>query len=156
IYVIGDLTGTTIIDGTNTLLSGDLGALLVAAFDPAGNTLFAKSFGDGTLEGSAVGRGQLALAPGGGIGVSADLWGTVDLGGGPIQGGENGALQGFLLALSPKGDFAWSRSVRSEGGGEIAAMTASDCFLQVTGSAKGQVTVGDVPIGAPDPGEGFV
>jgi hypothetical protein len=154
-YVLGDFSGRTTIDGTK-LASGDVDAMIVAAFDPSGHALFARSFGEGKQDGSVVQSGRLALAPGGGIVVTGTLWGTLDLGGGPIQGGSNDANQGFLLALSPKGDFAWSRSVRSEGGGSISSMTTSSCFVQVAGLAKGQINLGDGVIGSSESGDGFV
>lgn len=102
IAVSGHFYGT--IDfGGGTLTSAGGADIFIAKFDPDGNHLWSKRFGDAEYESGSL----VAVGGSGGIVISGVFRGGVDFGGGVLTSeGENDI---FLAKLAPGGGHIWSQ-----------------------------------------------
>ncbi len=140
VTVTGTVSGTVDFGG-GPLTSAGMGDVFVAQFDATGAHLFSALYGDAQdQEGYAV-----AVSYTGEIFVTGGFYGVLDLGGATYTsaGGEDA----FLLALSPGGNYRWSR----QAGGlntQYATALAVDRF--------GNVAFGGVLVGSADFGLGVL
>lgn len=106
IIVVGSFAG--VVDfggGPRTSAGGE--DLFMVKFDPQGNHLWSKSFGDASDQGA----GRVAVDGTGGIAVFASGDGTIDFGGGPLTsaGGPMGGGDIFVAKFDSSGKHLWSR-----------------------------------------------
>jgi hypothetical protein len=92
--------GGTINFGGSTLTSSSSGDLFVAKLDPNGGHLWSKDFGGGPQ-----GRQAIAVDASGDVFVTGYALGTLDFGGGPLDG--DGTI--FAAKLDPSGGYQWAK-----------------------------------------------
>lgn len=138
VVLVGYFKGTLRFGTVDLTTAGD-GDVFVAKLTAAGEPLWARRFGGpGNDSAQAV-----AVDGQGGIVVTGYCGGGCDLGQGPVAGA--GAIDAFVLKLTPAGVPAWSRQFGSAGG---------DAGFGITVDGKGRVTAAGGFSGAMDPGSG--
>ena len=90
--------------GGSKLASNGESDIFVAKLDPAGNPLWARSYGSARID---LGTG-IAMDSYGNVIVGGWFWQKVDFGGGMLEA-PNGNKDAFLLKLSAKGEHLWSK-----------------------------------------------
>ena len=126
--------------GTGPLTSG---SVVVASYDPAGNTRWAEALGGAGSEDAIA--FSVAVDAMGNVVVGGSLFGTVDLGAGPLTSGQG--RDAFVVALDPGGSPLWTR-VLGGAGDQTANGVAVD--------AAGRVVVTSSPFESIDLGGGQV
>ncbi len=84
--------------------SGVVGSF-VAKLDPTGNVLWVKRFNEGIPIWSL--SDSVAVDASGNITFAGSLWGTADLGAGPVT--STGTRDAFVVKLDPDGNHLWSK-----------------------------------------------
>jgi hypothetical protein len=138
----GNVTVTGVFWGTADFGGGPLtaagnGDVFLAKFDPTGNHIWSKRFGDpGTQE-----IARMATDLPGNVLVTGGFQGTIDFGGGPLVSAGDDDV--FLAKFSPNGNHVWSRRFggpEAQHGFCVAADISGNVF--VAGSARGEVDFG--------------
>jgi hypothetical protein len=141
IYLAGRMEGTAEFDGEALESDGGLDAW-IAKFDPLGEFLWAKRFGNFNDQEA----NSLAVSPEGFAVVGGVFTGSIQPGQDPIssEGGEDG----FLVAFAPDGGHVWSFGIGSSGPSQrVAALgMRSDGDIIVAGQFDGLMSVGDTPL----------
>lgn len=108
--------------------------------DPAGNTLWSRSFGDISPQ-EATG---VAVGPGGDVLVAGWVNGTIDLGGGPLQA-PSGA---FVAKFDATGAHVWSKLLDDANlmPGDVAVDGAGDVLFAGQSLATVDIGTGPVPL----------
>jgi hypothetical protein len=138
-FVTGFFTGT-INFGTGGLPSGGAADVFLAKVDSAGNTLWAKSFGDTANQyGEAV-----AVTAAGDVVLAGDYLGTINFGGAAlVNSGGIGAMRLFVAKLDTNGQHKWSKSFGESGKiSNIHLATSPQGDVGITGSFTGAVDFG--------------
>jgi hypothetical protein len=138
-FVTGFFTGA--IDfGTGALPSVGAADVFLAKVDSAGNTVWAKSFGDAANQyGEALG-----VTAAGDVVLAGDYLGSIDFGGGPlVNTGGIGAMKLFVAKLDADGKHVWSKSFGESGKiSNIHLATSPQGDVGITGSFTGAVDFG--------------
>jgi hypothetical protein len=113
VYVSGGFTGTWDFGGGTLTAKGKSDAFL-AKLDPAGNYLWARSYGQGDGQAAA----QIAVDAGGHVLLAASFLGTIDFGAGALHSSNKLAPDIAIARIGADGQALWSR--RFGQGGEIA------------------------------------
>jgi hypothetical protein len=147
VAVVGEFEGTVDFGGGPlgpTTGGKDMDAF-VAKFDPAGNHLWSKRFGDPL---SQVATG-VAFDSGGNVLIAVQHNGTVDFGGGPITALNTDVV---IVKLDASGNHVWSERFGDAGGQNpyAIAVDSSDNVL-VTGIFGGTLDFGCGPMSATNP-----
>ncbi|MBZ4402069.1 hypothetical protein VZQ01_00610 [Myxococcus faecalis] len=118
--------------------------ILVARFDPSGQPLWARRFGDENYQ-QATG---LAVDGAGNIVITGDYWGSLDFGGGPLPcRGEPGVPSAFLAKFDAQGTHVWSRCFGDGGQQQTGSLvTASNGDVLVSGYFERFIDYGAGPI----------
>jgi hypothetical protein len=157
----GTMAPTIAIDGAgNRILGGqfwnagtvDLGGgpitstwgFYLAKLDAANHHVWSKGLGGGPA--GIVDLGDLAVDAAGGVFVTGDYSGKVDLGGVPLSAVNT--WRGYVARLDPQGSVLWVRTFDAHGG-RIVVDSADDVI--VTGLFQGTVDFGGGPIATPAP-----
>jgi hypothetical protein len=141
-YVVGHFTGT--IDfGGGPLVSAGARDMFVARFNPWGELVWARRFGD---EANQFGMG-IALDEAGDVVVTGYFGGTIDFGGGPLVNPEATIWDLFVAKLdADDGAHIWSRRFGDASGNQEAATVDVD--------PSGRIVVCGHYSGTPDFGGG--
>jgi hypothetical protein len=108
VLVTGEFVGTNAIGNTNLMSQGDFDIFL-AAFNPGGDLLWARSIG-GTLDDFAI---ALAAGPNGSAFFTGSFAGDINLGSGiAFSSADDDAL---LIKLDVSGNAQWARAAGGEG-----------------------------------------
>ena len=102
VVLCGSLAGTVDF-GTGALTSAGSFDAFVAKFGPAGATLWAKRYGDASMQHAR----KVAMDESGNIRVAGELNGSADFGGGVMTSA--GGSDVFLVSLDAAGTFAWGK-----------------------------------------------
>ncbi|MGH7294875.1 MAG: hypothetical protein ACRELB_08080, partial [Polyangiaceae bacterium] len=163
--IAADACGNILVDGTfsqtldfgcGTLNESGLtgsGDIFLAKLDPSGNCLWSKSYGDP----NAQHGGPLALDGLGGPVITGEFSGTVDFGGGTLNGAAGGSASTYIAKFTSIGTYEWAyaggppASTAANSGGHgvtttatavVAAGTFSGGTLSVAGDALTAVATG--------------
>lgn len=143
-----DAAGNTVVTGrfsgalqlgataAEKLVSHGENDIFVAKFDPAGNHLWSRRYGD---QFNQVGRG-IACDSAGNILVTGAFEGEVDFGGGPLNTA-NSTTNIFVVKLDPGGGHIWSRGYgdpQNNQAGHAVAVDGADNVL-VAGAMAGRL-----------------
>ena len=149
ILLAGDFRDTLDLGG-GPLQSAGSYDVFVAKYDPSGEHVWSKRFGDtawDTAEGIATdGVGNVLVAGG--------YEGTVDFGGGPLPSA--GGFDGFVLALDSWGNYLGAKAFgdkRSQNATSITSDFVGHVF--VTGAFEGTLDFGDGPLQSAGEGDVF-
>lgn len=123
IVLCGSTNGGTIDFGSGPLTSAGKDDVVVAKFDPAGNALWSKIFGDANRQYGAT----VAVDGAGNVLVGGTFEGTVDFGGGALTAG--GATDYFVVKLDPGGNHVFSIQLGALGDSEVAADAAGNVVV---------------------------
>lgn len=149
IYVAGTFSGTATIGGAVSVSHGDVDVFL-AGYDPTGAWVgFTRTYGGSGSDGVDA----LALDASGNFYLAGSFQGTVDFDPGAgthlvIGMGTGGAADGYVLSLTPAGDFRWvdplSASIAGSGNFGITngLSLASDGTVWAVGRFYGTVNFG--------------
>ncbi len=122
--------------GTLETLAGN-SDVFVAKLDAAGKHVWSKAFGDA---GGQHGQGA-AVDAAGNIVVGCRCTGTIDFGGGPLEG--EGALDVAIAKLDPSGNHVWSRRFGGPEQTRLEDLTVdADGNVIMTGFFRGTVDFG--------------
>ena len=149
VLVMGTLWGNLDF-GDGPLQSAGDGDILVAKFDPSGNYLWARSFGDVSQQ-----RGHgIAADDTGSIVLTGAFFGSIDFGGGPLTSA--GDSDAFIVKFDAAGNWVWDRHF-----GDTGVQNAKNVAVDgegntlVAGSFAGSVDFGGGPLISPL-GDSFV
>ncbi len=136
--VTGWFEGTLDFGGTSlTAVSNDV---FVAKYDSAGNLLWCKRYGGGSVQNWG---NDVAVAASGRIGLTGFFYGSIDFGGGPLTvSGTSHDI--FVTELGPDGSFVFAKGFGTSGqntGDGVAFDAAGNLF--VTGLFEGPVDFGN-------------
>jgi len=145
VIVSGWYKGTVDFGGGLLASAGDNDHFLVK-YDPSGNHLWSKRYGDAA---SQTGLG-IATDAAGNLFLAGSFKGTVDYGCGPL--GSNGAEDGSLAKLSPQGTCIWSRSYGGPDWEELIHLGATTAGRPIVAGG----TIGGLDLGDGLFGPGFV
>lgn len=130
--------------GSGPLTSAGSIDIFVAKFDPAGNTLWSRSYGDAMNQAAT----SIAVDPSGNVYVTGIFEGTVDFGGG-YSFTSAGGNDAFVLKLAPDGQTLWAAT-----GGDAEDQTPShiavapDGAAVIAGRLQGSISFGGGPSAA--------
>ncbi|MCY0990433.1 hypothetical protein OV203_25050 [Nannocystis sp. ILAH1] len=116
IFVTGGLRGS-FDPGTGPLTSAGSEDIFLIKFDPAGDALWGKRWGDA----GSQDVGGLAVDSKGRVALTGGTSGVLDFGGGPLEGD---IVVSYIAQLDGDGDHLWSRELCE--GGSIAEKVAVD------------------------------
>ncbi len=136
VVVTGDMVGKTDFGGVN-LTSAGATDVFVASFDGAGNTAWAKRFGDA----GAQTAGAIAADAGGAIAVTGNVAGKIDFGGGNLTSA--GMTDIYAAKFTAAGVFLWGKRFGAAGAdnGRDVAIDPSGGIV-ITGDFPGSVDFG--------------
>lgn len=141
-YVAGAFQGTIDLGG-GPLTSAGESDIFLAKFDPSGEHVWSKRFGDEsqTTERLIHLPLEIAVDDAGNVHLAGPMGGTVDFGGGPLTSVGNTDI--FVAKFDTDGAHLWSKSFGTEFGdsGEGLAIDA-DGNVVVSGSAIGDIDMG--------------
>jgi hypothetical protein len=136
VAIVGDFAGK--IDfGGGALTSAGATDVFLAKFDPTGNLLWAKSFGNVAAQNGF----DVAFAPNGDVVFTGAFAGTINLGGGALTSA--GATDLFVGRYDPAGTFVWGKRF-----GDAAAQAGKGITVDglgnviLTGDIAGKVDFG--------------
>jgi hypothetical protein len=112
--------------GMGAATAADMGAKYLAKFDPNGNTLWSKTFGDG----DPFDWTALALDPKGGVTIVGEFVTSIDFGEGPIQA--KGSYDIFAARFDTGGQVVWGDRYGAEDSQyaqSVALNTAGDVVM---------------------------
>jgi hypothetical protein len=136
VIVVGHFQGS--IDfGSGPMPSAGDEDIFVVKLSPAGQTLWAKTFGDAKYQTA----GGVAVDSAGNVLFIGSFYGSVDFGGGALPGA--GGQDVFLAKLDAAGGFLWAKSFGDadfQVGAGVAVDAADDVLL--TGSFNGSIDFG--------------
>ena len=136
VVVTGSFAGKIDFGGGALTSAGGTDAF-VAKFDPDGNHLWSKRFGDAQAQsGKAV-----AVDPAGNVVILGDAAGVIDFGGGALT--TAGGNDVFLASLDENGNYFWGKIFGNnvaQAGSAVAIDTVGN--VVITGSAAGQINFG--------------
>lgn len=140
ILLTGQFKGTADFGGVPVSSSGG-SDIFLAKFDPNGNHLWSKRFGDGANQSGTA----TATGASGDVLVTGFFDGTIDLGGGPLTSA--GAADIFLAKFDANGNHLWSKRFGGTGNGygNSTAIDPSGSVF-VTGQFVGTVDFGGGPL----------
>ncbi|NMO16844.1 hypothetical protein HPC49_41665 [Pyxidicoccus fallax] len=140
-------------DGHAALVGISSGDIVVARFDPRGQLLWSKRFGDFYQQPSAI-----EVDAAGNLVITGDFWGGLDFGGGALPcPGQPGNPRAFVAKLSSAGEHVWSRCFGDGGQQQIGALAVGprgDVF--VTGYFNDVIDFGGGPVAAEGSSDQFV
>ncbi|NTX67114.1 hypothetical protein HUA74_41350 [Myxococcus sp. CA051A] len=141
-------------DGHTALVGTANSDILVARFDPQGQLLWSRRFGDENYQ-QATG---ISVDSEGNLVITGDYWGLLDFGGGPLPcRGEPGYPRAFVAKFAASGEHVWSRCFGDGGQQQTGTLAvASDGDVYVSGYFAGSIDYGDGPIPAKGPLNQFV
>jgi len=141
VIVTGDFNGTVDFGGGALTSSGDTD-IFVVKFDPDGNHVWSKRFGDALYQ---VGY-RVAVDASGNVIVTGDFQGTVNFGGGPLTG--VGEMDIYVVKLDANGNHLWSKRFgdANDQWAESVAVDGSGSVI-VAGYFHGTVDFGGDPLG---------
>lgn len=127
--------------GGGPLISAGLADVFLVKFDPSGNHLWSKRFGDESDQGAY----GIAVDSGGNVLLTGILEGQADFGGGLLTSA--GLLDVFLVKFDPDGNHLWSKSFGDAGeqAGNALAVDSANNVL-VTGYLEDQTDFGGGPL----------
>ncbi|WP_437499024.1 hypothetical protein [Sorangium sp. So ce1099] len=137
--------------GSQTLVGGRAPDAFVIKLDPAGNVLWARSFGgDGTDMGVGI-----ATDASGDVLVTGTFWNTVDFGAGPLVSA--GKADVFVLRLDANGTTLWSQRYGNPDAQQPEAIAVGPGGeITVAGRYYGPIDFGQGPLPASDITKTFV
>jgi hypothetical protein len=139
VYVTGWFSGIVSFGGM--LISSNWVDVWLAKYDPSGNHLWSKGFGD---SGGQAAYGA-AVDPSGNVFITGTYDGTIDFGGGPMT--YVGYADIFLAKFDTNGNHLWSQSYGDVNHQEaIDLATDSAGNILVTGRNSGTVNFGGGPL----------
>ncbi len=127
--------------GGGPLTSAGGSDVFVAKFDPAGNHLWSKRFGDPTSQGGY----SVATDAAGNVVVMGNFFGTIDLGSGLLTSA--GSSDVFVAKFDPAGNPVWSQrfgGANDQSGESVATDAAGNAV--VTGAFTGIADFGGGPL----------
>jgi hypothetical protein len=131
-------------DGHAAILGTSTSDVVVARFDPSGQLLWSRRFGDSNYQQATA----IAVDASGNIVITGDFWGQLDFGGGALPcPGAPGNPRAFVAKLGPSGEHVWSRCFGDSGQqqlGGLAVGPGGDVF--VTGYFSGAIDFGNGPV----------
>jgi hypothetical protein len=136
---VGGYFEGTMNPGNGPLVSAGGEDAFIASFDPLGNAVAARRFGDADFQQLLA----MTRAPDGRITVTGRFEGAMDLGGGPLLAP---ALRGFVAQFTPDGDLLWSKLLAD---GEVQPQAiAADGYgtLVLSGFFNGGADFGGGPL----------
>lgn len=139
VVLVGAFGGTAQL-GSITLSGDGLSDIFVAKLDPGGEPLWSKAFADVAMIPSEQAVKGVAVDTHDNVVVTGEMSGSVDFGGGPLEGGGPSI---FVAKLDPGGAHLWSKrfaGAPASGGTAIAADGADNVLL--TGYFEGSVDFG--------------
>ncbi|QSQ27278.1 hypothetical protein JY651_21220 [Pyxidicoccus parkwayensis] len=141
-------------DGHAAILGTSTSDIVVARFDPHGQLLWSKRFGDFNYQQAT----SIAVDSSGNLVISGDYWGELDFGGGALPcPGSPGNPRAFVAKLDANGGHLWSRCF-GDGGqqqmGGLAVGPGGDVFI--SGYFGGTIDFGDGPVQAEGASDQFV
>jgi len=138
--VVHGTFGGTVDFGGGPLTAADLGNIFVAKFDPNGNHVWSKGFGDG----GHVGAG-MAIDSAGNVVLAGEFSGTVDFGGGPLTAA--GDYDMFVAKFDANGNHVWSKGF-GDAGHDVAGPSVDSAgnVVLVGRCAAGTVDFGGGPL----------
>jgi hypothetical protein len=116
--------------------------IFMVKFDPAGNHLWSKRFGDP----DAQYGGYVAVDAFGSIYSSGGFWSVVDFGGGPLYSTDGGEDM-YFVKFDPDGDHIWSQrfgDIEEQYGGEVAIEESG--AIVINGDFNGVIDFGGGPL----------
>jgi hypothetical protein len=140
VVVTGDIEGSVDFGG-GLLTSAGGDDVFVAKFDPAGNHIWSRRYGDASDD---FARGA-AVDVSGNVIVTGYFYGSVDFGGALLTSA--GAQDIFVAKFNPDGHHLWSQrfGAAASDRGQVAAVDGSRNVI-VTGEFSGSVDFGGGPI----------
>lgn len=151
LVIAGEFTGALDFGGGASLTSAGSSDVFVAKLDSAGNSLWAKRFGDPTYQ-AAV---SVAVDSNGDVLVTGQFHGAIDFGGSPIV--SSGGADIFVLKLDAAGGLIWGRGFGGAGdqfGSSVAVDGAGNVL--VAGSFAGELDFGGPLLSAAGSYDAFV
>lgn len=125
--------------------------VFIAKFDPSGNHLWSKSFGDANSQTSY----SLAIDGSGDVVIAGEVYGSVNFGGGLLTSAGDADI--FLARFDAAGNHLWSRRY-GDGAYQIAFAVAIDGSngISVTGPNYGTVDLGGGPLASTGSSDAFI
>lgn len=105
LIVVGSVSGS-INFGATTLTSAGLSDVFVAKFNPAGQLLWAKSFGDAEIQSAS----SVGVDSSGNVYLTGAFRGNINFGGGTLSAAGSLFVDIYLAKLSSDGNHVWSKS----------------------------------------------
>ncbi len=146
----GEYAGT--LDFGEGKLSSSGKAVFLVKLDPSGNYVWGKSFDETN---GSIFLGQLTIDSAGDVGMSGQMDGTVDFGGGALTSAGN--RDAFVVKLDAKGNHLWSRRFGDgqQQSGEAVAFSGAKNLL-VAGYLQGTIDFGGGPLVSEGYNDGFL
>jgi hypothetical protein len=104
LVLLGSYSGTINLGGS-TLTSAGSSDIFVAKFNPAGQLLWAKSFGDAEIQSTS----SVGVDSSGNVYLTGIFRGSVNFGGGPLTAAGQFFVDIYLAKLSSDGNHVWSK-----------------------------------------------
>lgn len=149
-YVAGPFEGTIDLGGGTLSSAGD-SDIFLAKFDPSGEHVWSKRFGDEeqTIERIIHQPLDIAVDDAGNIHLAGSMIGTVDFGGGPLTSA--GGTDIFVAKFDTDGAHQWSKRFGAEAGesGESVAVD-SEGNVVVSGHAIFDIEIADEVLASAD------
>jgi len=140
IYFSGNFRGSFDF-GNGLLTGGSLGNIFIVSFDPNGNSIWSKEFGDGfplSVTGLTIDKNSNIL-------LSGWFTSTIDFGGGQITA--TGAPDIFLTKFTSAGTHIWSTGYFGPGSqNQLKITTDKDNNIILTGVYSGKMNFGNFTI----------
>lgn len=127
--------------------------IFMVKFDPSGNHIWSKRFGDPDSQTGAY----VAVDASGSIFASGGFSGVVDFGGGPLESTESGTKDIFVVKFDPDGGHLWSGrfgDADDQFGGEVVVEESGT--VVVAGEFRGIVDFGGGPLASAGSSDVFV
>jgi len=138
IYVAGGFQKTVNFGG-GALVAEDGGFnAFVVKLSPAGDQVWAKSYGDTVAEQRALG---ITADKDGNVYVVGSFQGSIDLGGGALTA-EAGKQQAYVAKLSPTGAYLWAKAYGTDAAAAIDVQVDANGNVYALGNFKGIITLG--------------
>ncbi|MEP7126122.1 MAG: hypothetical protein ABJE95_34635, partial [Byssovorax sp.] len=146
VVVVGQFTGDADFGGGKLTSTGGVGGqsdVFIVKLDPSGGHVWSKQFGDKASQGA----NGVTIDPAGNIGITGDLFGSIDFGGGPLVDSGAAGSDVFVAKLDSLGKHLWSKrfgDVQPQSGVDVDVSDGKS--VNVLGAFQGTIDLGGGPL----------